>query len=89
MASFCADPTRMPPEIGGAAHFLQTCIHSEQRRANSTLLRIFLNLAANWTGSGWILSANGLFNALTLLTANFRNRAAHIDELDKQDYVKA
>ena len=85
VAAFCANPTRQPPELGALAHFLQTVIHSRQRRETSILLRTFLRLSANWQDSYWLLEPKGFYNALTLLTKDFRNRAAHIDELGKQD----
>ena len=65
VAAFCADPARKPPELGAFAHFLQTVIH--------------ITLIANWRKSCWLLEPNGLHNALTFLTTDFRNRAAHID----------
>jgi hypothetical protein len=86
IASFCTDQTRKPPELGVFAHFLQTTIHSQQRRESSVLIRSFLKLMKEWTGSSWLLDPNGLHGALTSLTTNFRNRAAHIDELSKTDY---
>jgi hypothetical protein len=87
VAAFCADQTRKPPELGVFAHFLQTAIHSQQRRGTSALLACFLKLAAQWTGSHWLLEPQGLHNALVVLINSFRNRAAHIDELGKEDYV--
>jgi hypothetical protein len=50
------------------------------------LLACFLKLIADWTGSDWLLDPKGLHAALTLLTTSIRNRAAHIDELGRQDY---
>lgn len=87
VAAFCADATRKPPELGGFAHFLQTVIHSQHRRETSVLIGSFLRLVAGWTGSQWLLDPSGLHRALALLTSNFRNRAAHIDELGREDYV--
>jgi hypothetical protein len=46
----------------------------------------FLQLAAEWTGSQWLLEPDGLHQALSVLTSSFRNRAAHIDELGTEDY---
>jgi hypothetical protein len=86
VAAFCATPTRKPPELGAFAHFLQTVSHSQRRRETSVLLRSFLKLSAEWTGSNWLLEPKGLYAALTLLT-KIRNRAAHIDELSKSDYL--
>lgn len=87
VAAFCADPKRKPPELGTFAHFLQTVIHTQQRRGTSKLIAGFLRLAAEWTGSNWLLDPEGLHRMLTLLMTNFRNRAAHIDELNREDYV--
>jgi|SRR5215467_3173711 len=87
LAAFCADPRRKPPELGSFSYFLQTVIHSEQRRQTSPLIGSFLRLATNWTGSNWVLDPDGLHRALTLLTASYRNRAAHIDELARDDYI--
>jgi hypothetical protein len=87
VAAFCADPSRKPPELGSFAHFLQTAIHSKQRRENSVLVRAFLKLLATWPGSQWLLQPDGLHAALFLLTAKFRNPAAHTDELGRQDYA--
>jgi hypothetical protein len=87
IASFCADPQRKPPELGAFAHFLQTVIHSQQRRQTSQLIGCFLRLAAQWTGSTWLLHPEGLHRALTALTTTYRNRAAHIDQLAKVDYI--
>jgi hypothetical protein len=87
VAAFCADPNRKPPELGSFAHFLQTAIHSEERRETSALLGSFLRLAAEWTDSNWLLEPKAFHRALTLLTTSFRNRAAHIDELGREDYL--
>jgi hypothetical protein len=86
VAAFCADQTRKPPELGGFAHFLQTVIHSQRRREKSVLIDAFLKLMSECTGSQWVLDPHGLHEALTTLTTNFRNKAAHIDELGEVDY---
>ena len=87
MAAFCTDPSRKPPELGAFVHFLQTAIHSKQRRENSVLLRAFFKLLAAWPGSQWLLQPDGLHPALSILTAKFRNPAAHTDELAQHDYL--
>ena len=87
VAAFCADPRRKPPELGSFAHFLQTVIHSRRRRQTSKLINCFFRLSAAWTGSTWLLLPDGLHSALTRLTETYRNRAAHIDELARSDYV--
>ncbi|SNX73071.1 hypothetical protein SAMN05878503_11418 [Cereibacter ovatus] len=86
VAKFCSRPDGKPPEIGVFSHFLQTTIHSQSRRENSPLIRAFLSLLADWPGSNWLLEPSGLHKSLVTLTSKFRNRAAHIDELDKSDY---
>ena len=87
VAAFCSDATRKPPELGTFAHFLQTFIHSQHRRVASALFRSFTSLTADWIGSHWLWEPKGLHQALTTLTSEFRNRAAHIDELSKEDYA--
>jgi hypothetical protein len=87
IAAYCSEPTRKPPELGSFSHFLQTVIHSTRRRETSSLVRAFLQLAAEWPGSQWLLHPEGLHRALSSLTTDFRNPAAHIDELGKHHYV--
>ena len=87
VAEFCADPGRKPPELGSFAHFLQTIIHSRRRRQTSKLINCFFRLSTAWTGSTWLLLPDGLHAALKHLTGTYRNRAAHIDELTRSDYV--
>ena len=87
VAQFCQEPARNPPELGSFGHFLQTVIHSENRRATSSLIRMFLSLASKWTGSQWLLDPTGLYASVGTLTSDFRNRAAHIDELGRDDYL--
>src|SRR5262249_24192703 len=86
VAAFCANPTRKAPELGVFSHFLQTAIHSQQRRETSPLLANFLKLTAVWTGSNWLLGSDGLYRTLALLI-EIRNRAAHTDELGKDGYL--
>lgn len=40
----------------------------------------------NWPNANWILDLNGLHSSLLLLIKNFRNPAAHINELRRQDF---
>jgi hypothetical protein len=87
VAAYCTDSNRKPPELGTFSYFLKTVIHSQQRRQSSALIGCFLKMTAEWTGSNWLLDPNGLHHALGELTGKFRNRAAHIDELGKQDYM--
>lgn len=87
IAAYCSGSAQKPPELGSFAHFLQTVIHSKQRRETSTLARIFLKMMADWPGSLWLLNPDGLHRSLTNLTVRFRNPAAHIEELGRQDYI--
>ena len=87
VAAFCIDSKRKPPELGVFARFLQTVIHSSQRRRTSPLIRIFLTLAGDWTDSNWLLDSMACHRSLTTLTTKFRNPAAHIEELGKEDYI--
>ncbi len=88
LATFCADPTRRPPELGSFTFFLQTLIHSRRRRQSSALMQGFLKLAADWPGSAWLLDQNGLCQVLATLTTDFRNKAAHIHEMAEADYQR-
>jgi hypothetical protein len=87
VATFCSDPSRTPPELGTFAYFLQTVIHSQKRRETSIVIGSFLQLAAEWADSHWLLDPKGFHRELGLLTRDFRNRAAHIDELGREDYL--
>ena len=87
IAAFCANSSRKPPELGTFAHFLQSVIHSQQRHGTSALIGSFLRLTADWVGSNWLLDPQGFHRTLGVLTSAFRNRAAHIDELGKEDYL--
>ena len=62
--------------------------HSQSGAAqDSTLIGNFLRLAADWTGSQWLLEPKGFHSGLVVLTTRFRNRAVHIDELGGEDYL--
>jgi hypothetical protein len=87
VAAFCVDRQRKPPELGAFAHFMQTVIHSQEPRQTSTLIRCLLRLAGQWTGSTSLLYPTGLHRALTVMAGTYSNRAAHIDELGKSDFL--
>ena len=87
VAKFCADKTRKSPGLGEFSRFLQTVIHSKRRRSTSIVIRNFLQLARDWTGSNWILDPNSFHHSLEKLNTKFRNRAAHVDELGRNDYI--
>jgi hypothetical protein len=87
IAKFCKSPSTKSPELGTFAHFLQTAINSESRRQSSQLLKSFFELTRAWPRSNWLLTADGLHEAIVKLTKDFRNKAAHTDELCSNDYL--
>ena len=87
IAKFCSDITQKPPVLGAFAHFLQTVFHSKQRRNTSVVIRKFLQLARVWSDPEWVLNPGSLHRSLSTLINQFRNRAAHIDELGRDDYL--
>ena len=88
VAAFCMDAGRKPCELGVFTHFLQTVIHSRRRRETSNTIGAFLRLAADWTGSNWLLDPSGFHRSVVTLTTDYRNRAAHSDELGSDDYSR-
>jgi hypothetical protein len=88
IAKFCRSSEATPPELGTFGRFLTTAIHSVQRRNSSALLRAFYDLMSQWPESSWILNPQGLAAAIERLTREFRNRAAHIEQLVQLDFIK-
>ncbi len=86
VAKYCAGRTSNPPELGSINHFLQTAANSRNRMQNSLLLQSLRELFSKWPDSAWLISSNGATLVLPQLATRFRNRAAHTDELSKQDY---
>ena len=74
------------PEIGTFGHFLQTALNSKQRRETSNLIKAFYDFLSRYPYSNWILDNLGLLNSIQLISKNFRNKAAHLDELTKSDF---
>lgn len=87
VAKFFTDPTAKPPEMGSFAHFLQTSLNSELRRATSPVVGGLYRLFSSLPNSEWLSNVKGLYESLIRLTRDYRNRAAHIDTLTRQDYV--
>jgi hypothetical protein len=85
VAAFVTNATH-EPTLGEFRRFLEVAIHSQRRRQTSKLLAAFFALSRDWVESHWILQTTGLSNALNELTKNFRNPAAHIDELSQENY---
>ncbi|HLO18803.1 MAG TPA: hypothetical protein VK206_28485 [Anaerolineales bacterium] len=86
VAKFIAEPNNKPPEMGTFAHFLQTSINSQTRRTTSPIVERFYKLFHSWPNSDWISSTDGLYTSIVRLTQDYRNPAAHINTLTKQDY---
>lgn len=86
VAKFCKNPSSHPPELGTFAYFLHVAITSEHRRLSSALTRAFLGITSSWAMSKWIVDPNGLHVDLLKLTRQYRNRAAHTEELTRDDY---
>jgi len=88
VASFCAGRSSRAPELGALSHFLKTCINDKRRATSSNLLFVF----TSWTGSrsrrAWLLDPNGLAIAINTLATEYRNQAAHTEQLDSVDYEK-
>jgi hypothetical protein len=87
VAKFIAEPkNNKPPEMGTFAHFLQTSINSQTRRTTSPIVERLYKLFHSWPNSDWISNNDGLYTSIVRLTRDFRNPAAHINTLTKQDY---
>jgi hypothetical protein len=85
VARFCSG-SGQPPELGTLGHFLNTAIHSKQRRTSSILFQSFYELVSAWPRSQWLVDELGLTAALKKLTKEFRNRAAHIETLNESEF---
>jgi hypothetical protein len=86
VARYCAVGNMKPPEIGAIRHFLQTAVHSKSRRGTSILVQALISVLSEWPKSNWIEDPVGAVEDLNKLTSQYRNRAAHIDELKREDY---
>jgi transcription elongation factor Elf1 len=87
IASYCLGKTPKSPELGAVKHFLQTAINSKDRLETSEFLKALKVFLSRRPNSSWLIDPKGLVPALDNLTLNFRNKAAHTDELNAVDYV--
>lgn len=87
IASYCSGKAMKSPELGVINHFITTAVNSKERLEKSNFLKlgfkVFLNKLPNYS---WIIDKNGLSTGIQTLTTNYRNKAAHIDELGERDY---
>jgi hypothetical protein len=86
VAKYCSGVAAAAPELGTLKHFLQTAKHSVSRQQTSALLGAVKIMVMQWPHSDWLFRDDGLPKVLDLVTTRFRNRAAHTDELTKEDY---
>lgn len=86
VAKYCAGKTDLSPELGTIAHFLNTAIHSKDRAQTSELIQGLRRALAQWPRSVWLVDSSGAVAAIKDLCARFRNRAAHTEELSRDDY---
>lgn len=86
IARFCAGKARTSPELGSIRHFLQTASHSRSRQETSNLLCALRRTLSRWPDSPWLLHPDGALTVLEQVTARFRNRAVHTDELVQTDF---
>ncbi len=86
IAKFCGVAAGSPPELGTVRYFLSVAAGSKQRIESSPLLRTLKGVFARWPRSGWLVDRTGGLEGIEKLTTCFRNRAAHIDALTKQDF---
>ena len=87
VARYCAGRSHSGPELGAVAHFLQTAANSRSRIASSTLLQRLKSLLAIWPRSLWLIDGSGAVADIGRLASQFRNRAAHVEELNPTDYA--
>lgn len=87
VASYCSGKPMKAPELGVINHFVMTALNSKERIETSGFLRDgFKTFLLKRPNSNWLIDKSGLVSAIDNLTKNFRNRAAHTDELERTDY---
>lgn len=87
VASYCSGKPIKSPELGVINHFVTTTVNSKQRLESSDFLSLgFKNFINKLPNHNWIIDKNGLSKGIETLTKDFRNKAAHTDELDEEDY---
>jgi hypothetical protein len=86
VARYCAGRSDKPPELGVVCHFLRTAANSRSRQETSPLLQVLRTVARRWPNADWLFDSGGAVVSLDMLTTQFRNRAAHTEELTEHDY---
>ncbi len=89
IASYCSGKPMKSPELGVINHFISTAINSKERLDTSNFLKLgFIRFLSKLPNHNWIIDKRGLSSGIQVLTTNYRNKAAHTDELEEQDYQK-
>jgi hypothetical protein len=88
VARYCAGRQSSPPEIGAVSHFITTAVNSIVRAEQSPLIRKYRILTRRSPKGSWLESSDGLVAACTVVTKEFRNPAAHIDEMDGESFLR-
>ena len=87
IASYCSGKPLKSPELGVVNHFISTAVNSKERLETSNFLKLgFKGFLSKLPNHNWIIDKNGLSSGIQKLTNNYRNKAAHTDELDELDY---
>jgi len=87
IARICSGHPIKPPELGTISHFISTAINSNERFEKSDFLKIgFKGYISKRPKSNWLIDKDCLVSAIESLTKNYRNKAAHTDELERIDY---
>lgn len=87
VVKYCTGKTIRPPELGSISHFLKTIAHSKSRIERSQFLNdVFKEYLTVRPNSHWLMNSTGFIAGLDRVTREFRNKAAHTDELDRNDY---
>lgn len=87
IARFCAGKDDKLPELGAIKHFMSTVANSKVRIETSEFLKNGLKrFMLRRPKSGWLFDKKGMIASLSIITKDFRNKAAHTDELAKKDY---
>lgn len=63
-----------------------TVAHSKKRAATSPLMQAFRDVVDRWPRSEWLVDDSGCVAALQRIADEYRNRAAHLDELSADDF---
>ena len=87
IANYCSGKPIKPPELGVVNHFISTAINSKERLESSNFLKLgFKQFLSKLPNHNWLIDRNGLIGGIQELTTKYRNKAAHTDELEADDY---